>query len=80
MLVQKTKLEIGDALIGLSFLQSYFFSNDLKAPIDFIHYPYSIYALSMAHLCFIHLDGIPQPSKNLENTEVLNSPVFEKKT
>ncbi len=69
MLVQKTKLEIGDALIGLSFLQSYFFSNDLKAPIDFIHYPYSIYALSMAYLCFIHLVAIYKKPKTLINSK-----------
>ncbi len=72
MLVQKTKLEIGDALIDLSFLQSYFFSNDLKAPIDFIHYPYSIYALSMAYPCypcFIHLDAIYKKLEALINIQ-----------
>jgi hypothetical protein len=69
MLVQKTKLEIGDTLIGLSFLQSYFFSNDLKAPIDFIHYPYSIYALSMAYPCFIHLVAIYEKPITLINSK-----------
>ncbi len=69
MLVQKTKLEIGDTLIDLSFLQSYFFSNDLKAPIDFIHYPYSIYALSMAHPYFIHLVAIYEKPKTLINSK-----------